>query len=571
MSQALGDPLQTIEKIFAEGKEWFYGLESYKRQILARKFLLERQSLASVAEDFRISPTVASRIEASLRADFPKRNAFQGSIVHDWLQEHCDNSGTINFGWFVDRFSPDIGGSVIAYLLLEELGWQPTTASGDKWTFETNLSTTFTRQLDWASDLSDRDRRIISRHMDNKKITLTSIGAELGLTRERIRQIDNAARKEFLKNTTPVDAEFHDWLRRKAGEASVVFFDDVLQCLSPESAHPWGSLVLVLWLRQLGWEAIDDRQLYWSIRRSLVKVIDEIEPTGPVEIDSFLSISSSRGIPDGLIEVFQFSFGSLIKVGTHFVREKEEKTDRVHLFLLSKRTAQTEEIMEHLGSPTKHSLEGFLRRKPEFVRLGRSRGGWGLASTFNSPKFRSALPAVLSILESEGPQDYSALVQKMAKLHPVSIWRLNQVLEDHQIGSTRDGKIGLVRQGAVKTESAPNRPVNMSKSGAITGVTMTVDQELMRGSGLSVHKWMGWSLGLKHPPESMTFRPDDPEDDLLVVRRTGSGTSMTTLRHEVSRRGLNVGCRIALLVNVESLTWNLRHACDSGTCAEQVP
>ena len=552
-----------LESAFDDQTQWFYGLLEHEKRILSRRIVLEQPPLDEVAKNFDLRYESAVRIERALRSDFHTATATILPVFQTWLLELAHETRVIRLDAITERLSPGLGGAVIACLFLEEAGWNALDSPRATWTLEQDVRSAFLSQLDWFHDLPERECLVFRARLQNTKMTLENLGESLGITRERVRQIESALRNEFSTRTAPVLKLVQDWLLGRTDGSGILEFQAAVGEISTLEDS---EIVLRMFLRLLDWRLMVENGNFWSSGTTGFQRMEAIEPTGPVPIELLLERAKSMAIPDPLIEDFLFSFGRLLRYESYFIREKEEKLDKIQVFLLEKKTAQTNEIHEKLGSGTEHAIREFMRRKPELVNLGRTRGGWGLASAFETPVFSSTLPAVLSILETDGPQTYQSLLQKLGEVHPVSTWRVKQVLEDNQIGEMDDGKIGLVRLGARKTELEPNRPSNMTSQGNVTGVRISIDSELLRGSGIAVHKWMSWSVGLRHPPESTTFRPEDPGDDPLVVKRTGSGTSLTTLRPEVRRRGLALGCEIIVLVNSGTQSWSLQHACEPDKC-----
>lgn len=94
---------------------------------------------------------------------------------------------------------------------------------------------------------------------------------------------------------------------------------------------------------------------------------------------------------------------------------------------------------------------------------------------------------------------------------------------------------------------------------------MTVDGDLLRGSGLAVHRWLAWYLGLRTAPSERHFPWENGSGEVIIRRRTSSA-SVSTLRTMVLSLGLIEGCKIALLIKLNPDSASLRHQCHPDTC-----
>jgi hypothetical protein len=133
---------------------------------------------------------------------------------------------------------------------------------------------------------------------------------------------------------------------------------------------------------------------------------------------------------------------------------------------------------------------------------------------------------------------------------------------------TEEGLIDLVERGAAPIEDVePRRPesIVVDPSGKVVGVRVTVNKDLLRGSGVIVHHWLTWYLEMRRAPMSRVFMIEGSGEE-LTVRRSTSGAQLSSLRRQAASMGLVMGCRMVVLLRLASDSAGLMHACGPLEC-----
>jgi len=231
------------------------------------------------------------------------------------------------------------------------------------------------------------------------------------------------------------------------------------------------------------------------------------------------------------------------------------------------------DIASVVGS-SEHAIRETMRRDPDFVQI-RPEGTWALSqwNTFvPATSYANAADVVVDILRDRGPIGVAELFAEARRLYPVSSWRYNQTLSDSRVGRTSIGLYDLTERGAKTIEDAePRLPENMavSDNGRVVAVKLQVNYDLLRGSGISVNRWLTWRLGLRVAPTALRFELLDPPGE-VTVRRNTSSAAVSSLRVPVQEMGLVKGCEVVLILRPDEGTASLMHACSTGSCAAEL-
>jgi hypothetical protein len=175
---------------------------------------------------------------------------------------------------------------------------------------------------------------------------------------------------------------------------------------------------------------------------------------------------------------------------------------------------------------------------------------------------------MIDVVSELGPLSKEVLFARVTERYPVSSWRLQQCLLSDEIGATSDGLIDLVKKGAHPIEGRePVQPARMTSDadGNVLGMRLTVNHELMRGSGVTVSPWITWKLGLRQAPMAKTFDTNDGSKP-LTLKRTTSAAQISSLRQHALAQGASIGCDLIVLLRVDNSTARIVHACPLGTC-----
>ncbi|MGW4367674.1 hypothetical protein ACWEKT_18710 [Nocardia takedensis] len=421
----------------------------------------------------------------------------------------------------------------------------------------------------WAA-IPDRSRAVFLARCQGT--TLQEIGDTHGFTREYARQILTRVAGHVRDSA---DEAIPDWRERlMAANAGIAVRRHELA----EAIEVRDHVAIKILAEEVGlrpprtWAG--DLDGWWTHSPDdLASVLAAIVRAAPLTSEMLAALVADHQVPDGfpLERLLADDRSPLVREwdGT-WLRRRTRSRDVAYLWLLDQGVPhRIERIAVELGAGSPRALAESLRRDKRFAHI-RPEGLWGLAEWpgLDATKYRGAVEVVVDLVTRFGPIPKADLFTKAVQIYPVSRWRLEQCLSIDQLGETADGRIDLIARGAKPIEPPePRKPDNMVSNGDgnAYGVRLTVDTDMLRGSGIIVSTWLTWQLGLRRAPMSMTFSSVELAVP-LVVRRNTSGAQFTALRSFVLAQGMALGCEVAVVLVVESRTAHLHHACASGTC-----
>ncbi|MFF3257087.1 sigma factor-like helix-turn-helix DNA-binding protein [Actinacidiphila glaucinigra] len=421
----------------------------------------------------------------------------------------------------------------------------------------------------WHSTaLDDRTQAITAARSAGR--TLDDVGAEHGMSRERVRQIQLRAQRALAAAADVVHDSWRTALRtagrgpaspRAAFAAALGVSDHVaLDSLLIEAGLGAPST----WAGPLhGW---------WTTRPdALDAALRELAETAPLRGDELGQAASAVGVPEGVpLTVLLAGSGSrlALSVDGHWVRRRARGRDAAYLWLLEAgRPCKTDELLRPMSATTVGAVREALRRDDRFTQI-RPEGTWALTewSHLRLTPYANAVEALVAVVTGSGPISQASLFMKVTELYPVTPWRLKQCLLSDQIGETADGLVDLVARGARPIEEEePAQPETMAFEGDVLGVRITVNRDVLRGSGIGVHSWLTWRLGLRQAPMSRTFATVGDHAP-LTVRRSTSVAQVSSLRRHALELGMVEGCVLALLLHLSDETAQVRHGCAEREC-----
>jgi hypothetical protein len=405
--------------------------------------------------------------------------------------------------------------------------------------------------------------RRTQRPTNPARLTLEKIGQHYGVTRERVRQV-GAKGVDQIQGL--MDVMIPGWRDGHYATPEQIV-DGWLFCdaLSPDSS---GAVVGTLLLEAGGLQPIADAPRFWTADpMDAIRRARSLIPTEPVPVTHWDEYVAESGMPQPVLEALGIN-AALIQVGDHYVRATHERADRVTLILRELGgEATSEQILARLPEDTTvHVLSSYLSRYPQFER-NRLRRTWTFAGVGENSPYANAMEAVVDVLNAEGPLHRRHLEERVFAVHPVTTWRIAQCLNDSRIGTMPDGRLWLVEHGATReTVTEPRQPASMSVSNDTLGVRLLVDRELMRGSGLNLHRWLAWRLGMATVPSEMVFTPHEVDEKDILIRAVPGGTTVSSLRGPAQALSLIEGCTAILVLRIETRTWRLVHGCQPETC-----
>jgi hypothetical protein len=306
---------------------------------------------------------------------------------------------------------------------------------------------------------------------------------------------------------------------------------------------------------------------------ALDAVFDDIAAAAPLRRDELNHLALVEQLPKDLplSELLTDSRSPLIQgADGSWLRRAGRSRDAAYLWMAEHGSpCRVEDLTAVLGDIKPHALREALRRDERFAQI-RPEGTWVLTA-WSHPgvtPYSSAVEAMVAVLEEEGAIFKDHLFARVIARYPVTTWRLQQCLLSDRIGLTPDGLVDLVTRGAEPIEETePARPNTMvvDAAGNVFGIRITVDNDVLRGSGILVNSWLTWNLGLRLAPMSKTFAVID-SDDVLTIRRGTSGAQISSLRTHAQTLGTVCGCQLAILLRVDSSTARIIHACSNREC-----
>ncbi|MFI0354379.1 hypothetical protein [Actinomadura sp. 9N407] len=439
-------------------------------------------------------------------------------------------------------------------------------------------------QVAWASmDPRARDM-LVRRHRDQ---TLEAIGRAHYLTRERARQLIRDAGQSLLMIAQSIEETWRDQLDELFHDAAAVA-DHALAEIFPD---PGGAARYAL-LHALGfqhprtWAGV--QRAFWTREpKLLATLLSELAANAPYRPAELRFRGAALGIPDALPieEIASHDKSPLVQNDDGaWVSRNARGRDVAYLWLAEQGSPRTvEDIADAVGGERRAVRES-LRRDGRF-RLIRPEGTWGLTEWPHdkTAHYGTAIDAVLDVITELGPISKRRLIHETQRRYPVSLSRVTQCLIDDRVGITADGRVDLVERGAAPLEDRePTRPshVALDTAGAILAFTLTIDADLLRGSGVIIHRWITWYLGLRQAPmarafdltelidpfdPAMTATPLDPPGRLSITRNT-SAAQISSLRVHATTMGLTHNCLLAIVLRLREGTAYLRHACRADAC-----
>lgn len=431
--------------------------------------------------------------------------------------------------------------------------------------------------LGWLHDpwtaLPERSREILRRRLSGQ--TLDGIGRDLDLTRERVRQLEKKAESALMQAMEERSPQLLTDLRTELGESPAVAHHKIAALLDADS-----TTALECLLRALGasnphtWAGALPE--YWTLRpEALRELLRRLVELAPLTHEEASQAVAELALPEDLNwrRLLADSKSKLVANDLGWIRASRVTRDVAYLWLkLEGEPRPAGEIAAQAGC-TEHAARETMRRDTSFAQV-RPEGTWVLTDwrvPGSENRYSSAVDALVEVLRDIGPLPLDQLRVETQRRYPVSAWRVNQCLSSNLIGLNGDGLYDLAERGAVPVEDAePERPPHIKTSGDVVGVELEVDREILRGSGISVNRWLTWHLGLRTAPATKYFALPAGHGEVRVTRAT-SNAQISSLRGVAVEMRLVEGCKFALLLNTSTDSATIRHTCPHQTCPSPDP
>ena len=427
---------------------------------------------------------------------------------------------------------------------------------------------------DWLSAawhaLPSRSRRMVEDRASGE--TLLSIGQQHEMSRERVRQLLLKAQDQLCGYADGFVDRWRDDLMALT-VSPAVSGSEVAAVLGVREhvgagllAQAVGAEPPLTWAGRLhGWWTRDPSALEVLLRVGVQEA--------PLRGEDVAVTFASAGVPPNvpLLELLGHPKSPLVPgVEGSWLRRRARGRDAAYLYLLANgEPCRAEDLLEPTGIRRKPAVTEALRRDERFVQL-RLEGKWALAEWphLNDTSYPNAVEAFVATLTELGPLPKEALFVKVGERYPVTRWRLQQCLLDDRVGMTEDGLIDLVARGAAPIEeSEPARPATMAAdpAGNVFGIRLTVDKDILRGSGVVVSSWLTWQLGMRQAPMARTFSIAGHPTP-IVLKRATSAAQLSSLRVLARENGMVGGCEFVLILCADDSTARIEHACARQYC-----
>ncbi|MDV7134519.1 sigma factor-like helix-turn-helix DNA-binding protein [Williamsia muralis] len=425
---------------------------------------------------------------------------------------------------------------------------------------------------DWLShawiSLPERDREVLVRRTAGE--TLDDIGADLGVSRERVRQLQKKADQLITLAATAHDEDLLHRLALLVGDSPATASDELAGELPPATADAQRTLLRIS--RILHPRTWDGELTEWWTRKPddlnrRLNVVAELAPLSHNDLHAALE-QVGLGYRPPVSTLLASANSRLTRHALGWYRPARVGRDLAFLYLQDEGTPRTVAEIATVTGVGEHAIRETMRREDAFAQV-RPEGTWALTD-WRTPgadnRYSNAVEAVIDVVRECGPLPLSELRREVLARYPVSAWRINQCLSSAMIGLTADGRYDLAERGAIPIEDTePKRPATIFAKGDVVGVNLKVNHDLLRGSGIPVNRWLTWHLGLRLVPSARSFSLE-PQGDEITIKRASSNAQISSLRVAVQALDLVEGCSIALVLNVRNHTAKIHHLCPSDTC-----
>lgn len=413
----------------------------------------------------------------------------------------------------------------------------------------------------WVSRLPERERLIFADRRaasPRPRRTLQELGDELGITRERVRQLDKLLFKQLRAYAASVSGRSIGWrigtIRRTAGVAVPAARVEELLAPPPNSTD-YSALLLQLagpYIESQGWLVLQS-ELAADPTPSVLNMTDEF---GVIDMNAAGKSLRHWGLPDDLHTEWMLSRGSVRKFGSQLVRWNRSTEEKLSFALKEiDRPASAERILEYIGLDLGvRTVKNAMSTDDRFIRADRTKfalTSWGL------PEYKGVAHSIHDLLEQSGPLEIEEIAARLEADFGISRTTTEQYCGQLPAFIVETGRIRLRREDELYTYrgvAVRNAKGIFALKEERVGLLLRVDQEVLRGSGRPFSKAASQILKLL-PKDRLIFH--GPKDLSLVVGFPDlsiSGPALGSIRALADAAGARLGDCLLLVLDRTSLS-----------------
>ena len=409
----------------------------------------------------------------------------------------------------------------------------------------------------WVFRLPDRERLIFERRVATPRkgrAPLQELGDELGLTRERVRQLEKILLKK-LRNFVASDAGRPivwrlDTICRMVGFVAPA--DRVEELLAPlEGCQDYSALFLKLagpYFYSDGWLVLES-----ALKADPTQsILDSADDFGCIDIATAGEALRQWGLEDQLHLAWLTRGDKVMMFKDQLVREQGPLAEKLALVLDDLEIPSTAEMIattmrDKIGfDRSLGSIKNVLASSDLFVRTTRTK--WTLTS-WGFPKYTSIISSIRGLLEEAGPMRVEDVAERLESTFEVKRSSTSAyctapafVLEKGQVRLRREG------EAYVYPDSGLRRGIFALGEGRV-GLLFQVDRDVLRGSGRPLGAAAGAILEVA-PNDRLVFH--DPNGLLLNVSfpdTTIHGPSLGSMRELAEAAGAELDGYLNLVLD----------------------
>ncbi len=406
--------------------------------------------------------------------------------------------------------------------------------------------------LQLLSGFSDRAHlAFCRRNLSTDTPTLEEIGSEIGVTRERVRQLQQKAEEEVRaaaahQSNRRIRWAAHDLTRRLGVAFPREMLDEAAPCDGSEQSVL--SRSLLLWLAG-PYEESDG----WLVRRgaSLDAAWDDIhtqlEQIGKLTHSDAIHVLRDAGIVERAAETLLQRPKELISVGTELLPWAGSVADKAETVLqLLGRPATDQELVDHIGEGhARRSLRNRLMEEERFMRTDRDHFA---LRAWDVEEYSGISEEIAERIERAGGEALlDQVVNELLDTFDIAETSIRQYASAHRFVQ-QNGKIRLRSDEEIAVSSVDAITVAgvFRPSGDRLVITIDITSDTLRGSGRGVARPVAVALGAT-PGNEVVFAGDGQGEVRFVWRLdSASGPAMGSLADLATAVGVNLGDRLYL-------------------------